>query len=91
MKEIPQDKVVYKTTNVFDLNSAPKAILNNHSTKSGIWGKINVIEGSLLYTIQSNPQEETLLTPEKYGVVEPEVIHKVSPRDNVKFYIEFLK
>jgi tellurite resistance-related uncharacterized protein len=91
MKDLPQNKVVYKTTKIFDQNSIPKGILNNHSTKAGTWGKINIVEGFLLYTIQSNPIEEILLSPDKYGVVEPEVIHKVTPKGDVKFFVEFLK
>jgi tellurite resistance-related uncharacterized protein len=90
MKEIPADAKAYKKTDTFDQNSIPKALLNEHSTKSEVWGKIVILEGELLYKIPS-ANEEYRLTPAKFGVVEPEVKHLVAPIENVKFYVEFYK
>tara|TARA_R110002072_G_scaffold534_6_gene3999 strand:+ start:174026 stop:174301 length:276 start_codon:yes stop_codon:yes gene_type:complete len=91
MKELPKNVEVYKKTNVFDENSIPKGILNDHSTKPNVWGKINIVEGKLLYVVQSNPVEKVELSVEKFGVVEPEVRHYVKPLGKVKFFVEFLK
>ncbi|MCF8058658.1 MAG: DUF1971 domain-containing protein [Bacteriovoracaceae bacterium] len=91
MKELPLNIASYKSTPVFDQDSIPKALLKDHSTKPGTWGKINVIKGKLLYTIQTEPPEELLLSEQRYGVVEPEVLHKVSPRGKVEFFVEFMK
>lgn len=90
LKELPENLQSYKKTNVFDENSIPSGILKDHSTKKDVWGKINVLEGKLLYTIQ-DPFEEIELSPERYGVVEPEVLHCVKPLGAVKFFVEFLK
>ena len=35
--------------------------------------------------------EEHVLTPERPGVVEPEVPHEVEPSGEVRFFVEFLK
>ena len=91
MKEIPQSLKPYKKTQVFTESSIPQGLLNNHNTKEGVWGKINVLEGELVYTIQSNPQEVVLLNSQCFGVVEPTVLHNVKPKGTVKFYIEFYK
>lgn len=88
MKEIPSYLKPYKKTGIFDQDSIPNALLNDHSTKPGVWGKIIIIDGSLRYSIPS-AIEEHILTTEKFGVVEPEVKHKVSPIGQVKFYVEF--
>ncbi|GAB4025700.1 MAG: hypothetical protein Fur0010_28760 [Bdellovibrio sp.] len=88
MKEIPAGLKPYKKTGIFDQDSIPNALLNDHSTKPDVWGKIIVVEGQLLYSIPKN-NEEQILTPEKFGVVEPEVKHKVKPLGQVKFYVEF--
>lgn len=90
MKELPSSLNVYKSTPVFDQDSAPKGILNEHSTKPGVWGRINILEGELLYTILKEPGEEIVLNSKKFGVVEPEVLHKVTPLGKVKFFVEFL-
>lgn len=91
MKVLPENVRVYKKTDVFDENSVPQGLLKDHNTRPNVWGKINVIEGKLLYTIQSNSVEEVELTPRKFGVVEPEVKHFVKPLGQVKFFVEFLK
>lgn len=91
MKHLPQDVHAYKKTAVFDENSVPSGLLKEHRTKKNVWGKINVIEGKLLYTIQSNPIETVELSPDLFGVVEPEVEHFVKPLGHVKFFVEFLK
>ncbi len=91
MKKLPDKISVYKKTDMFDQDSVPKGLLENHSTKEGVWGKINVIEGKLLYRIQSDPIEEVELSNEIFGVVEPQVLHSVTPIGTVKFFVEFLK
>ncbi len=47
-----------------------------------------VLNGKLLYTIQ-DPFEEILLNSDKYGVVEPTVLHQVKPIGHVDFFVEF--
>lgn len=91
MKSLPSNVLVYKKTNVFNESTVPKGLLKDHNTKSNVWGKINVIEGKLLYVIQTNPVEEVILSPDIFGVVEPEVLHYVKPLGPVKFFVEFLK
>ncbi len=88
MKEIPRLLKPYKKTGIFNQETIPAALLNDHSTKSGVWGKIIIIEGRLLYTITHN-NEEQVLTVDKFGVVEPEVKHSVQPLGQVQFYVEF--
>ncbi|AFI82949.1 tellurite resistance protein [Methylophaga nitratireducenticrescens] len=88
MKSLPDNVVAYKRTPEFDESSVPTGLLNNHQTKEGVWGKIVVLSGKLLYTIQ-DPFEEILLDSNKYGVVEPTVLHQVKPMGPVDFYVEF--
>lgn len=91
MKELPDNVQSYKKTNIFDENTVPAGLLKDHSTKANVWGKVTVIKGKLLYTIISNAVEEIELTPDKYGVVEPEVKHFIKPLGQVEFFVEFLK
>jgi len=88
MKSLPDNVVAYKRTPEFDESSIPTGLLNNHQTKEGVWGKIVVLSGKLLYTIQ-DPFEEILLDSDKYGVVEPTVLHQVKPMGQVSFFVEF--
>lgn len=90
MKSLPDNVVAYKKTPEFDENSVPNGLLNNHQTKEGVWGKIILLEGKLLYTI-NEPKEEIYLDANNFGVVEPTVYHQVKPLGKVRFYVEFYR
>ncbi len=91
MKELPTNTNAYKKTPLFTNESIPSGLLKTHTTKAGTWGKICVKKGKLLYVIENDPIEEIELSSEKYGVVEPQVPHHVTPLDEVEFYVEFYK
>lgn len=91
MQHLPDDVVAYKRTATFTRESVPKALLGEHRTKVGTWGKIVVLEGHLLYRILEPEVEEVRLSPERYGVVEPAVLHQVEPLGDVEFYVEFYR
>lgn len=91
MKQLPSNVVAYKRTDVFTEISVPKGLLNNHRTMANVWAKIIVVEGTLLYQIMTNPVETIELSPECFGIVEPEQIHFVEPKGKVLFYVEFYK
>jgi tellurite resistance-related uncharacterized protein len=91
MKTIPKDLIAYKKTDIFTEQTVPKGLLNDHKTKEGVWGKINILSGTLEYTIHSSPAQIVELSADHPGVVEPEVLHHVKPIDSVRFYVEFYK
>ncbi len=88
MKSLPGNVVAYKRTPVFNENTIPTGLLNNHQTKDGVWAKIVVLDGRLRYTIHQ-PFEEIELDVDTFGVVEPTVLHQVKPVGQVLFYVEF--
>lgn len=88
MKSLPDNIVSYKRTPEFDETTVPVRLLSDHQTKAGVWAKIVVLSGKLLYTIQQ-PFEEIILDANKCGVVEPTVLHQVKPIGQVLFYVEF--
>ena len=91
MKSLPSSVEVYKNTRIFDENSTPAGLLHHHTTKAGTWGRIVVLEGSLLYRILEPALEEHLLDPDNEGVVEPEVAHELELRGPVRFQVHFLR
>ena len=91
MKTLPAELTAYKQTPEFTESTIPKGILNSHQTKSGTWGKIVVLEGSLLYRIYEPQVEEIMLSENKVGIVEPTILHDVTPQGSVRFYVEFYK
>ena len=91
MKPLPTNVVAYKRTAEFTEATVPAGLLRSHTTKSGVWGRICVVEGRLRYRILEPVVEEHVLTPGSDGVVEPEVPHEVAPSGPVRFFVEFLR
>jgi tellurite resistance-related uncharacterized protein len=89
MKFLPTSILAYKRTPEFTERTVPAGLLRSHQTKDGVWGKIVVLEGSLLYRILEPAVEEILLSPDRHGVVEPTVRHEVVPSSGVRFFVEF--
>lgn len=90
MKALPDSVSAYQRTPEFSETSLPNALQRRHTTKPGVWGRIQILEGSLRYRILE-PSEEHLLTPETPGIVAPEVPHEVEVVGTVRFFIEFFR
>jgi len=80
----------YKSTPVFNEQTLPAALRNNHSTKAGIWGKLRILSGSLMYTI-ADPYSEQHLSAGEYAMIQPEQLHKVTPLGAVQMQVEFYR
>lgn len=78
----------YKVTPEFDAESLPEGLRREHSTKAGVWGKIQVIEGALRLRLLDTG-EEMLLTPERPGIVQPQQPHFVTPEGKMRMRVEF--
>ncbi|MCY4044025.1 MAG: DUF1971 domain-containing protein [Cellvibrionales bacterium] len=89
MKNLPKHVQAYKKTPEFSEDSIPKSLLKDHSTKPGVWGKIQLIEGSLIYVI--NQQEHHVLTQNSEGIIEPEISHHLKCKGPVRFFVEFYR
>lgn len=91
MKALPPDAVPYQRTREFSETTVPASLRERHTTKAGVWARIRVEAGALRYRILVPPEEEHVLSPERVGIVEPEVPHEVEPLGEVRFYVEFLR
>lgn len=88
MKELPEGLAPYKRTPTFNENSVPAGLLRDHQTKAGVWGVIEVTSGRLRYSIPSRGEAVELHVGLK-GIVEPQVLHHVTPLGAVEFSVEF--
>lgn len=92
--QVPAGLAPYKRTATFTETTVPGALLDDHSTKDGVWGLIRVEEGQLRYCVTDprRPASERVLTAETLpGVVEPTILHRVEPIGPVRFHVEFLR
>lgn len=88
--EMPAHFAPYKQTPLFTEATVPAGILNDHSTKAGVWARIHVSEGRLRYRVPAFGVEQQLSAGE-IGIVVPEVLHSVQPEGMVNFYVEFFR
>jgi tellurite methyltransferase len=88
--EMPDDFKAYRKTAEFNERTVPQNLRRDHSTKPGVWAKIQVIEGKLNYQIDPLGAHHEL-SPEVPGIVIPEVRHHVEPIGSVRFFVEFYK
>ena len=86
---LPEGVARYGGTPEFSEGSIPANLLRSHRTKAGTWAKIVVLEGRLLYRILEPEVEEIELSPERPGIVEPDVAHEVEPAGRVRFRVDF--
>lgn len=85
---LPAGVAPYKRTPIFDQDSLPAALRNEHRTKPGVWALIHVLEGRLRYRVLE-PRSEQILTSGVPGVVQPAQPHAVEPLGPVRFFVEF--
>jgi tellurite resistance-related uncharacterized protein len=89
----PRGLVAYKRTAEYTEASVPRGLLNAHSTKDGVWGRICVTSEQLVYCVKDPRRvpHEQILWPGIDGIVEPTILHEVRPNGSVTFTVEFMR
>jgi tellurite methyltransferase len=88
--ELPKRLIPYQHIPVFTEQSVPARLQQGHSTKAGVWAKIVVTEGKLRYYVDGL-DVDIELSPNRNGIVVPEVPHRVEPLGRVRFFLEFYR
>lgn len=83
---VPPDAREYKRTATFTEETLPAALRQEHRIKAGSWGRIVVTEGNLEFHSRGRV---SVLGPGDVGIVEPEVVHHVTPLGAVRMHVEF--
>lgn len=89
--ELPEHVEHYRSTPEFDQNSVPTGLRAAHSTRRGVWGRIQVYSGSLDYHIEDEPSLTRRLDSRQEGIVVPELRHHVSIDGPVRFRVHFYR
>lgn len=90
--ELPAGLDHYRSTPLFTEETVPAALLGDHSTKPGVWGRIRLRSGRLRY-VMTDPRRQALardLVPDADpAIIEPEILHHVELLGPVQFQVEF--
>ena len=91
MGHFPEGLTKYSETPLFTAESVPEKLLKAHTTKPGVWGKLQVLEGSLHYIVPGPPLSRALIEAGDHGVIEPTVPHHLEISAPVAFKVEFYR
>ena len=91
MKPLPMHVEKSGQSAVFTSENVPDAILNWHTTKENVWGKIVIHRGSAIYEILTDPVEKIDLSPTISGIIEPAQPHRLLPAEDTEFQIYFYR
>lgn len=87
--EMPSGFVAYKRTKEFTATTVPDALRANHSTKQGVWGLLHVAAGEVRYVVEPPCARDVLVRPGEPAVIVSEILHRVIPSDDARFFVEF--
>ena len=87
--EMPRGYEEHRRTNVFDAASVPRALLREHRTKLGVWGKLLVHEGQLDFVALEPERRVTKLGAGDEHVIVSGLAHEVALHDGARFTVSF--
>ncbi|BCA58308.1 DUF1971 domain-containing protein [Sphingomonas sp. HMP6] len=80
----------YASSPVFDEQSLPEKLRNEHRTKDGAWGLLRVLTGEVRL-IFTEPHREILVTPDNPASIAPMATHYVVPLGKMSLQVEFYR
>jgi len=89
--ELPEGLKPYRKTAIFDETTIPQALQAAHTIKTGIWGMIHVLCGSLQYTLELQETASRILHAGESAAVPPDIPHHIRPMGPVRCFIEFYR
>ena len=85
---VPAGCTLVRSTPEFTAETVPAALLSAHRVASGIWGRLVVEAGTVLYVLERSGGSRRLGAGE-HQVIEPDVPHHVEPGEGARFRVEF--
>lgn len=89
--KLPESVQKYAESPIFTELTVPRKLTQEHDTKSGVWGRLIVLEGALDFVIPGPPSTTQHIDKTTTAIIVPRVMHYVVLDEPVKFKIEFLK
>ena len=80
----------YARSAVFDEQTLPGALRNDHRTKAGSWGLLRVMAGEVRL-IFTDPPSEHHVTPDNPAIIPPQATHHVVPLGAMTMQVEFYR
>jgi|AACY02.9.fsa_nt_gi tellurite resistance-related uncharacterized protein len=85
---LPAGVELARTTPEFTAASVPAGLLSAHQVADGVWGRLRVLAGAVVYVVEVTGQRRTI-TAGGAQVIEPGLVHHVEPASDARFVVEF--
>ena len=88
-RELPAGHVPYRRTPTFARATLPRALLERHDTKAGVWAVLHVVSGAAeLVELDAGGERRQLVTAGGHAVICPEVEHRLALPGEVELFLE---
>jgi tellurite resistance-related uncharacterized protein len=86
---MPDDLKLARSAGPFDAASVPPALLKEHQVAERTWGDLRVLEGSVKFSMATNPPLERQLTRGDHQPIPPGIKHRLVLEGPVTLAIDF--
>lgn len=87
----PECAEPYHSTNVFDQHTVPAGLLADHRTKPRVWGRLEVLSGTLVLCFVEPLDERVTVATGEWAAIPPELPHHVELSGPVEFRVVFCR
>jgi tellurite methyltransferase len=88
--ELPEDLTEVRTVGPFDEATVPVGLRRDHRVAAHTWGRLRVLEGSVRFTLATDPPAERTMRAGDVQAIPPEVAHAVHLLGPVRLAVDFL-
>jgi tellurite resistance-related uncharacterized protein len=88
-REWPDTLEAYKETRVFTEVDTPAGLLDDHRIKAGVWGRLEVLGGTLRLIFPAPIADAVELAPGEWSAIPPELPHRVELMGSARFKVVF--
>jgi len=88
--EVPDGAAPYRTTDEFDETTLPAGLRRDHTTRAGVWGRVEVLAGQLRFVMPALAVDR-VIEAGGHAIIPPELPHLVEPLGPVRMRVVFLR
>lgn len=88
---LPPGLECYSQSPVFTPDTLPEKLKTSHSVKTGTYGLLRVISGTLRFTYETEPSTDVVLNAGEQIVIAPDSAHHVGFEQPGSFQIDFYR
>ena len=86
---MPAQMALVRTTPRFGSDTVPAGLLRAHQVAEGVWGRLRVVSGTVVFVFDDDPDHPTVLWSGDHIDIPPQRAHHLEPEPGSQFEVEF--